>query len=258
MGFSVCRFGTTNRGPKTPSDLPMTLCQTGDTVVFQQQKNKRIASSDASLPKGDRRSRGLLEEPESGTVLGTTLRRKQQPMRWISWAASLCLPLPVDKKEVDNWHTWSDCFATYAAILVTKYPNRAAEMFQYMITLQQLAVHHDWTKVYAYDRAFRSSVEQNHTKSWAHLDQVLFGEEVLSMSATSEFKSGPDNLYKKVSKSGQKQMCKKYSQGLCTFGTRCWNLHKYLKCGKFNHMAKECRRGGNERQLTNVTNNNRS
>ena len=58
--------------------------------------NKRIASSDASLPKGNRRSRGLREEPESGTVLGTTLRSMQQPMRRISWAASLCLPLPVD------------------------------------------------------------------------------------------------------------------------------------------------------------------
>ena len=58
--------------------------------------NKRIASSDASLPKGNRRSRGLWEEPESGTVLGTTLRSMQQPMRRISWAASLCLPLPVD------------------------------------------------------------------------------------------------------------------------------------------------------------------
>ena len=62
-------------------------------------KNKRIASSDASLPKGDRRSRGLQEELESGTVLGTTLRSMQQPMRRISWAASLCLPLPVDNND---------------------------------------------------------------------------------------------------------------------------------------------------------------
>ena len=58
--------------------------------------NKRIASSDASLPKGDRQLRGIREEPEGGTVLGTTLRSMQQPMRRISWAASLCLPLSVD------------------------------------------------------------------------------------------------------------------------------------------------------------------
>ena len=66
-------------------------------MLYINHENKRIASSDASLPKG-RRSRGLREEPESGTVLGTTLRRMQQPMRWISWAASLCLPLPVDNE----------------------------------------------------------------------------------------------------------------------------------------------------------------
>ena len=37
---------------------------------------------------------------EPGTVLGTTLRSMQQPMRRISWAASLCLPLPVDKQVI--------------------------------------------------------------------------------------------------------------------------------------------------------------
>ena len=43
---------------------------------------------------------GRAGEPESGTVLGTTLRSMQQPMRRISWAASLCLPLPVDKYNI--------------------------------------------------------------------------------------------------------------------------------------------------------------
>ena len=38
----------------------------------------------------------IWEEPERGTFFGTTLRSTQQPMRRISWAASLCLPLPVD------------------------------------------------------------------------------------------------------------------------------------------------------------------
>ena len=39
----------------------------------------------------------IWEEPECGTFFGTNLRSTQQPMRWISWAASLCLPLLVDK-----------------------------------------------------------------------------------------------------------------------------------------------------------------
>ena len=41
----------------------------------------------------------IWEEPERGTFFGTTLRSTQQPMRRISWAASLCLPLPVDKNQ---------------------------------------------------------------------------------------------------------------------------------------------------------------
>ena len=41
-------------------------------------------------------TKSIWEEPERGTFFGTTLRSMQQPMRWISWAASLCLPLPVD------------------------------------------------------------------------------------------------------------------------------------------------------------------
>ena len=56
-----------------------------------QIDNKCIASSGASLLKAS------WEQPEHGTFFGTTLRSMQQPMRRISWAASLCLPLPVDK-----------------------------------------------------------------------------------------------------------------------------------------------------------------
>ena len=41
----------------------------------------------------------IWEEPEPGTFFRTTLRSTQQLMRWISWAASLCLLLPVDNKS---------------------------------------------------------------------------------------------------------------------------------------------------------------
>ena len=47
-------------------------------------------------------TKSIWEEPERGTFFGTTLRSTQQPMRWISWAASLCLPLPVDNYYSDS------------------------------------------------------------------------------------------------------------------------------------------------------------
>ena len=50
---------------------------------------------------GDRGGSGK-SRVEPGTVLGTTLRSMQQPMRRISWAASLCLLLPVDNKSYNN------------------------------------------------------------------------------------------------------------------------------------------------------------
>ena len=52
----------------------------------------------------------IWEEPEPGTFFRTTLRSTQQPMRQISWAASLCLPLPVDNKFIysstQHFKTW--------------------------------------------------------------------------------------------------------------------------------------------------------
>ena len=45
-------------------------------------------------------TKSIWEEPERGTFFRTTLRSTQQPMRPISWAASLCLPLPVDKNDL--------------------------------------------------------------------------------------------------------------------------------------------------------------
>ena len=47
----------------------------------------------------------IWEEREHGTFFGTTLRSTQQPMRRISWAASLCLPLPVDNKKYSPYET---------------------------------------------------------------------------------------------------------------------------------------------------------
>ena len=62
--------------------------------------NKCIALRGASLPKGIRQSRGSgKSRVEPGTVLEKTLRSMQQPMRQISWAASLYLLLPVDNYE---------------------------------------------------------------------------------------------------------------------------------------------------------------
>ena len=54
---------------------------------------------------GDRGGSGK-SRVEPGTVLGTTLRSMQQPMRRISWAASLCLPLPVDNYDANLSHSW--------------------------------------------------------------------------------------------------------------------------------------------------------
>ena len=48
----------------------------------------------------------IWEEPKRGTFFRTTLRSTQQPMRRISWAASLCLPLPVDNYDVYCFHHW--------------------------------------------------------------------------------------------------------------------------------------------------------
>ena len=83
--------------------------------TFSTVPNKRIASSGASLPKGDRGGSGK-SRVEPGTVLGTTLRSMQQPMRRISWAASLCLPLPVDNDHDSNASYGEFCEANLSMI----------------------------------------------------------------------------------------------------------------------------------------------
>ena len=72
---------------------------------------KCIASSSASLPKGDwggsRKSR-----LKPGIVLGTRMRSMRQQMRRILWAASLCLPLPVDNEKPFNWNETDEQLGT--------------------------------------------------------------------------------------------------------------------------------------------------
>ena len=67
-----------------------------DRQTRRHYKNKCIASSCASPPKGDRGGSGK-SRFEPGIVLGTRMRSMQQQMRQISWAASLCLPLVIMK-----------------------------------------------------------------------------------------------------------------------------------------------------------------
>ena len=136
---------------------------------------------------------------------------------------------------------WQQAFMVYAAVLTTKHPNHTTELFQYCHNITQHALIHPWQKLYDYDIAFRQEVEDDPSKSWAHLDNILFTGEISSVTNVlhnSPFKNNHSDT-RPATKSNEP--CKKFNSGYCTHGTRCKHQHKCTCCGIFNHPATKCR-----------------
>ena len=55
------------------------------------------------------------------------------------------------EKKIYNAQIWLQAFGAYAAVLSTKFPNHAPELYQYMVDILNLAHLYSWELVSAYD-----------------------------------------------------------------------------------------------------------
>ena len=145
---------------------------------------------------------------------------------------------------------WLQAFTSYAAVLTTKWPSRAGQLFQYLGDILNLANQHPWHQVYSYDVSFHWSVQSMPDKSWAILDHVILAREIIlpSMSVVRRVNT-PNRPW---SRSPVKETCRKFNAGHCNFGQKCKFLHKCNKCNKFGHGFKDCRQ--NKQKVNNVDN----
>ena len=114
-------------------------------------------------------------------------------------------------KRVQSPQVWLQAFTSYAAVLTTKWPSRAGELFQYLGDILNLANQHPWHQVYSYDVSFRWSVQSMPDKNWAILDHVILAREIISPSMSMVRRADPPS--KPWSRSPVKETCRKFNAG---------------------------------------------
>ena len=69
--------------------------------------------------------------------------------------------------KINNVRSWERAFRVYAAIYTQANPHRAAEIYQYVHTINLASVSYSWDNVAYYDYHFRQLMAKNPQRSWA-------------------------------------------------------------------------------------------
>ena len=72
--------------------------------------------------------------------------------------------------------TWLECFARMAAVLSTKYPDKAPELWAYQSSILRAAKNYEGLAWVAYDRQYRREALARKDLNWSVLDSRLYNE----------------------------------------------------------------------------------
>ena len=74
---------------------------------------------------------------------------------------------PVRDSQINGLRKWEQAFRVYAAIYTQANPERAGEIWQYMLEINVAASSYQWTNVTYYDVTFRQLMAFKPSRSWA-------------------------------------------------------------------------------------------
>ena len=97
-------------------------------------------------------------EPVEVSLNGTTLKTTQ----------------PKTKKTITTIEGWSTAFSSYTAIIIEKFPERAQELIQYLMTIRYAANNTTGLAWVVYDNQFRTQAANNRNLNWGHIDMQLW------------------------------------------------------------------------------------
>ena len=84
-------------------------------------------------------------------------------------------PIP-PKKPVQDISVWVEKFSTMAAILCTRFPNKAPELFAYMATIVKAERNFDNSRWVSYDRCYRREALAMKSLDWSLPNSRLYNE----------------------------------------------------------------------------------
>ena len=143
-----------------------------------------------------------------------------------------------DTVVISNIRKWEQAFRIYATIYSQANPDRAAEILQYINTVNSAARSFTWECVEYYDYTFRHLMEDKPNRSWARTFPELWNLSMVEPISKSHTHN-PNSGKKKDWRDG---CCWKFNKSHCPYGSACRFEHKCTYCGSTSHPLKHCYR----------------
>ena len=163
------------------------------------------------------------------------------------------------KAPVHDIGLWIECFSRMAAVLVSRYPDKAPELFAYQATIVRASRNVEGNSWVAYDRQYRREALANRDLNWSQMNTRLYNEaftgraksiprcrHCLSDTHTTTNCPLEPNLGGAVSTQppvsstipSSSEVCRKYNTGRCTY-TLCRYRHVCQGCF-YPHPWNQC------------------
>lgn len=180
------------------------------------------------------------------------------------------------KKLIPDLATWTQCFAIYTAVLVTKFPARAQSLLMYMGVIAKLSKKFKWPSWIIYDHTFRQEASATGQWEWSKIDGGIYAQCFTGMSLTAEgwcsicksmdhiksscpYRSTEDNTgHKRPPPSRTTRLsakrpripgsiaepCRRWNRSDmdCPFQDACMYQHLCSKCLASDHAASKCKK----------------
>ena len=177
------------------------------------------------------------------------------------------IPSANEQKEVkiNNVRKWEQGFKVYAAIYSKANPHRAAEIWQYIHTINLAASSYHWDNVAYYDFMFRQQMAKYPQRSWRKINHQLWSlamRDPISSKNQNHFQSNNgNNNNNRKSGDFKDNCCWRYNRNKCNRSSaNCRFEHRCSFCGSYNHILLNCfkkkREGSNNNSASNSHNKN--
>ena len=179
--------------------------------------------------------------------------------------SSSAIRRPSRRVPVTDINIWLECFARMAAVLCTRFPEKAPELWAYQSTIVRAAKNFEGAIWVAYDRQFRKEALGTKSLDWSVSNHRLYSDAftgrakavvrcqhclsdthssqqcpanpnpipVLYMPDTSRYYHNtvvPPSWYMPPSPTKNPMVCRNYNDNRCTY-PKCHYIHQCLDCG---------------------------
>ena len=148
--------------------------------------------------------------------------------------------------RIGNIRKWEQAFRIYAAIYSQANPSRAAEIWQYVHTINVAATGYIWENVSYYDITFRHLMSQNPSRSWSKIYNQMWNMALRDVIPRNnyQFGNGQNTGGRKSGSFGQKKpkYCWTHNRGaVCKDGpSKCRFVHRCSYCDNADHVKSNC------------------